>query len=141
MEEPEEVLDVPVVLPGQSLVLQQVPHQVEPLRVVVQPARLQPFGVELGAEERLGELPEVGLDGGGEEVVVRRLQAGQGVQAGSLELRPQSLHLQYRGVEVSQSVSGFYLQTDNITRGFSELSISIMKTLPITDAPVIDCHG
>ena len=73
VEQPEEVLDVPVVLPGQGLVLQEVPHQVEHLRGVLQPPRLQPVGVELRPEERLRELSEVGLDGGGEEVVVSRL--------------------------------------------------------------------
>ena len=94
VEEPEQVLDVPVVLHRQAVVLQEVPHQVLPLLALLNPARLQPVGVELGPEEWLGELPEVGLDGGGQEVVVRRLQAGQGVQAGRLQLSPQSLHLQ-----------------------------------------------
>ena len=48
VEEPEEVLDVPVVLPGQGLVLQQVPHQIEPFLLTVGPPRLQPVRVELG---------------------------------------------------------------------------------------------
>ena len=90
---PEQVLDVPVVFPWQVLVLQKVPDSVKPLRVVVQPASLQPVRVEVSSKERLRELPEIRLDGGGEEVVVSRLQARQGVQPSCLKLCSQAPHL------------------------------------------------
>ena len=61
VEEPEQVLDVPVVLHRQAVVLQEVPHQVLPLLAVLNPARLQPVGVELCPEERLGEHRKVYL--------------------------------------------------------------------------------
>ena len=97
VQEPEEVLDVPVVLPGQTLVLQQVPHGVKPLGGVVESPGVQPVWVEVGPEERLREFPQVGLDGGGEQMVVSGLQAGQRIEAGSLKLRSESPNLPVAG--------------------------------------------
>ena len=109
VQEPEEVLDVPVVLPGQTLMLQQVPHGVKPLGGVVESPGVQPVRVEVGPEERLREFPQVGLDGGGEKVMVGTLQTRQRVQPGHLELGPQSPDLPVTG---GQSEEALLLQTE-----------------------------